>query len=159
MQLTLKSAGQNGNAAAAHIPAAARRCEGMNCDDGKQTLPCGVCWGQAPVCASVSPTLGCQRSGGNLLSWCHRRGKDGGFWAVANRIFAGKVGGSRVWLCNVVKGAVLHHLGGEQWRQSCFPLPYAHRGQQPPRLLTGAFPKGKKGFEALPQGRQVLTGP
>lgn len=103
MQLTLKSAGQKGNVAVAHIPAAAQRCEGMNCDAGKQTLPRGVCRGPAPVCASVGPTLGCQQLGGNLLSWCHQRGKDRGVWAVVNVIFAGKVGGSRVWLCNVAE--------------------------------------------------------
>lgn len=153
MQLTLKSAGQNGNVAAAHIPAAARRCEGMNCDDGKQTLPRGIYRGQAPACASVSPTLGCQRSGGNLLSWCHWRGKDGGSWGNFNCDFCwegGREGGSGVELCNVVEGAVLHHLGGEQWRQSCLPLPCAHGRQRPPWLPTGAFPKGKKGFGALP---------
>lgn len=48
--------------------------------------------------------------------------------------FAGKMGGSRVWLCNVVEGAVLHHLGGEQWRQGCCPLSYTHRGRQPLQL-------------------------
>lgn len=82
-----------------------------------------------------------------------------GSGAVANVIFMGKVGGSRVCLRNAVEGAVLHHLGGEQWRQSCFPLPCADGGQQPPRLPTEAFPKEKKGFGALPRGRQVLTGP
>jgi len=64
--------------------------------------------------------------------------------AAANVIFSGKVGGSRVWLCNVDEGAVLHHLGGEQRRQSCCPLAYAHGGQQPPWLPTGAFPKVEK---------------
>lgn len=37
--------------------------------------------------------------------------------------FPGKVGGSGGSLRNMVEGAVLHHLGGQQQHQSCLPLP------------------------------------
>lgn len=71
--------------------------------------------------------------------------------ALTTVIFSGKVGGRGISLCNIVKGAVLHHLGGEQQHESCFPLPYIHGGQQPPWLPKGVFPKGKKGLGLFPR--------
>lgn len=157
MQLTLKSAGQNGNVAAAYIPAAARRCEGMNCDDEKQTLPRGACWGQAPVCASVSPTRGCQRSGGNLLSWCHRRGKDGGFWGNCKRDFHWEGGRELALVMQCSQGSRIAPPGRGATAPELLPSPLRPWRPAASPAPNRSVSKGEK--RALPQGRQVLTGP
>lgn len=157
MQLTLKSAGQKGNVAAAHIPTAAQWCEGMGCNDGRQTLL--VVWQEhTPICVSISPIFTCWWSGGNFLSWCHWRME---FLGQLECDFPWKGGREGVGFgCAMEsKGAVLHHLGGEQWLQSHLPLPCAHQGQPRLQLKIAAFPNGKKDLTPFSSGRQDWTGP
>jgi len=114
----------------------------MNCDDGKQTLPRGACQGQAPVCARASPTLGCQPSRGNLLSWCHQRGKDEGFWGSCKRDF--------LWEGGREQGLVM-----QCGRGSCIAPP--GRGAAAPELLPSRL-RPRRPAASLAPNRSVSKG-